>query len=1085
MPEKEQSSDLQTLNKIGTAGTSAAKAVKAAAKAGAGNIAGAVWDVISDENLRNIIIATVLIFLFLIIGVFMLVGSAVTGAVQAVYSGYMEHWDERWEEQGVQSNGNVLYMFGQGLENASERAMLDTIADFLFPKTDEADNADIGEGSELTAVDDDDYRTLINSVTDLSALSGEDGVLRQRLDMIKGRVAQRGLQFETYANAQYVWEAAGISLATVLAELYENPLLFAGVDLTQCEININTEVFELTDLQALKILAAYSVQHDCLLNEIDMWDLMNYCGWFGLEVDQVQPFYEDSIYENNYHMVFDKEIGGIVEGGQIFTEQVENLSAPYLPVWTGSCASQWYYEELAQLYDANEEYDRLAAKNDPELLTGLVRYETDSNGRIVTDNFEKLSSYQTYGIIDRLYSASTSTLTIGRNDYEGVDEGIRETLDSLIDSLADTILGDQWEAAYETQVKYTDLGSRVRRTYDNYHSITLYPDNDHYYYIVNEYSGWQSESKQANSDGYIYFSGLRADTLYTVYEIKTEAAEPAVAALPPSDFIIEPSPETPQPTQPPVDTPEEPTEPSEPIAVAIDSFYTFPQAELKEAYQVYFKLDINYAARSVDEVIMDLLGLWPGSLTDTETGTDGREYASGHTDEEQLAKTWTDTYTDSEGNSHTIGFKRQQAYQTDAYEDIVLAIADLLTIDTAGLFEPDYGYGETIAEMAMKEYEYYTANNLSGGARYWDMVKEAIGWTLDYDTPYCACFVMTTAWQCDLVGEGKAFGDQWTFYCPTLWSYLEQAGATAHNDPMDGYKPSPGDIIFFGPDLDPGESSAHVGIVYEVREDGTLVTVEGNFNGHCVVVNEFSNYEVGSYCYYSPTIQKDIIIQGYMTPQYPATFPEDALYQSVFSSVTPSVSARNLGGTEEQVLVAGMTRFRWSQLPDVLAELEKNYPALYREAMSTAYEANDTQAFIDAWNVAATANGQEFQAAQQRIATALYYRPLAAEVQKQTGFSWTSTAVRENIFLALATTSDQQAALENILILACSGLDNNITDADFLAAMSGNEKLHSLLSGNQAMLWPTDPATLRQSWIGSVDTVLTKLQETVQAETSE
>lgn len=1062
--EKQNESNVQTLNKINTAAASVQNASKAVAKAGAGNLAGAVLDIIQDENFRKAIIAVIALLAFLFVGITMLVGTAITGTVESIYSGYLENWNENWEEQGIASNGSLLYLYGTGTETAQQQALLDTIRDLLFPTSDQADNSDLGDSSSLTSVDDGDYRTMLNSITSLEALAGEDGALRQRLDMIKGRVEQRGVQFETFANAQYEWEAAGIALATVLAEAYKNPILFAGVNLFKCSVDINMDAFKITDLQALKILAAYSIQKDCLLGDIDMWDLMDYCGWYGLEMGEVQPIYDDSIYTISYSQVFGSEIGGVVEEGQLLTKQVEHLSAPTLPVWTGSCAPQWYYEELAQITESNKRYDQLEASGKTEALAELTRYETDANGQIVLSNFEKLSNYQTFGIIDRLYSATTATLTISRSEYTGIDEVPRE----FIDSLTGTLRG-MWDEAYSTQTKYTSYGTKVTRDAENNHSVTIYTSNTHYYYIVNNTTGWTSKKYQGTAGGSITIGNLVANTTYTVYETWTEKSNNPVRPVTPIT---------------PTDSADSEAQPMSLVTKTyieeIDKFKTFPPAAEHEAYQLYFALNVSYAARSVEDIIIDLLGLWPGSLADTETGSDGREYAGGYSDNELLARTWTDTYTDSSGKVTAVDFERQQPYQTAAYEDIILAIADLLAIDTAGLFEPEYGYGETIVEMAMKEYEYYHANNLSGGARYWEMVREGLGWTVSPDTAWCACFVMTTAWQCGFVGEGKAWGEMiceiggWPFYCPYLWSELVESGGTPHSDTTEGYKPVPGDIVFFGGYV-PGSRLVHVGIVKEVLEDGTLVTIEGNW-GNAVSINYYEEgYDVGTYVYYSPNAGYNIYIWGYITPVYPSTFQENPLYENIYSVVAPTVTARTLGSGEGSAFVTGVTRFRWSQLDAVLTCLQESYPAMYRDAMRTAYDAGDISAFTSVWNLVANTYSDDFRAAQQIIATKLFLRPLASEVKSKTGFDWTATTAREELFLAIATTTDQQSVVQEILTLLCSDLRNNTTDQEFLELMTEDNMLRTMISANRSILWPTDSEALRSDWISSIGAVLEEL----------
>ena len=52
----------------------------------------------------------------------------------------------------------------------------------------------------------------------------------------------------------------------------------------------------------------------------------------------------------------------------------------------------------------------------------------------------------------------------------------------------------------------------------------------------------------------------------------------------------------------------------------LDSFTTFDRNTNFEAYEIVLNLEVKYGARSVDELCTELIGLWPGSLENTEIG---------------------------------------------------------------------------------------------------------------------------------------------------------------------------------------------------------------------------------------------------------------------------------------------------------------------------------------------------------------------------------------------------------------------------------------------------------------------------------
>lgn len=82
--------------------------------------------------------------------------------------------------------------------------------------------------------------------------------------------------------------------------------------------------------------------------------------------------------------------------------------------------------------------------------------------------------------------------------------------------------------------------------------------------------------------------------------------------------------------------------------------------------------------------------------------------------------------------------------------------------------------------------------------------------------PWCAYFASWAARQAGtpLGAQGEGLGS-----VPAIWSWAQSAGRAVPNGP--GVIPKPGDLIVFG-----GE---HVGIVKGVLPDGSIQTIEGNY----------------------------------------------------------------------------------------------------------------------------------------------------------------------------------------------------------------------------------------------------------------
>lgn len=1053
MADEQQQNETQSQSASNAASTAASAAI-AAGKAATGNVIGAAADVVKDHRLRNAIISIILCISLLITSGAMLIGSAITGTVEDLAQSWSENWDQNWEEQGIASNGSALYQYTIGALVAADQALLDTITG-LFTSEHKQNGIDATNQSidASTLVGSSDYETTIKSIFDEDSLTGADGALMKRLEMIKGRVEQRGKQIATMATAQYAFESIGLSIATILIEQFDNPILYNGVDWANCSVTVDTSAFRLSDLQALKILAAYSIQHDCDLTSVDMYDLMDYCGWYdvGFTTLAESSLGDENIYQTtSLSTVVSQEIGGVVGSGDTISYQ---LSAPKVPYWRGTFAPQWYYEEIAQIKNHNNAYFISSATKQEEMIPWGVSHKDDE---IDLSAFTKLANYETYGIIDKLFTSGTAQLTVSRTEYHGADEWADEALAKFTGSIL-----RMWNDTYGEKELYTDYDNHLTRDTDGNQTFRLkrgetgatkedivHEDikTTYRYYLQNASNGAKTAKKAASYSGAtISWTNIKASTKFNVYEettvyTKTEDGE----------FVQK----------------NKTTE-------LIDSFKTFSSGKGSQAYQLQLEVRISYAPRSFESLTKDLMGLWPNSFQDTETGADGREYAVGHADEENLALTWTDTYTAPDGSVHTLSFERQFENQISAYQNIVEGTGEILGIDTSSLYALESAAGSDIVAMANAEYEYYHANGLSGGMRYWNMVKDVLGGHLGYDAPWCVAFVYCCAYQCGYIGEGAPFGPNWIFYVDGAFHEITTNGiAQGYRSAADDYKPVPGDLVVFALTANPS-SLSHIGIVEYVEESGELHTIHGNAN-NSVLKSEYPTYQIGALTHpYS-----DTVIAGYIHPEYP-TAQNEPVFMSISSTVGPTVNSRYITSGSYNLMLNGITRLRTSQLPTFIAELKQNYPDLYTQALEDALASRDMEAFRKEWNaISSSLKSAAFREAQIAITESVYLEPLAANVKSATGFDWTSSWARRELLWGLATTTDRYDALAEVLAAITSGMDVDISDKAFLEAMKEDNHLGNILNRNIDALWPDETQKIQFAWISSINKLVDKLLTT-------
>lgn len=282
MADEQQKSPAQSVANAAQKTAQTAQAAKAAVQAGAkiatGNVVGGVVDILKNEKLRNAIIAVLLVLSLITCSCLMIVGTAITAAIERMSEAWEQSWDENWEEHGIKSGGNALYQYSVGALASASVAAWDSLVALFTPIGNETANGELGgEG-----VAKNDYENTVDSIlTDENGeLTGPDGALMKRINLIKDRVKQRGEQIVEYAEFQYDFQTLGIGIGEALCEVFSNPILFGGVDFDKCKVEIDTSPFELTDLQAIKILAMFSIQYDADMSSVEMWDIMDYCGWY-------------------------------------------------------------------------------------------------------------------------------------------------------------------------------------------------------------------------------------------------------------------------------------------------------------------------------------------------------------------------------------------------------------------------------------------------------------------------------------------------------------------------------------------------------------------------------------------------------------------------------------------------------------------------------------------------------------------------------------------------------------------------------------------------------------------------------------
>lgn len=1081
------SSVADAVGKAATAAKSAATAIKAAGKAATGDVAGAVMDVLRDPALMKAIVATILIVSFLVVFVFLAVGAIIVQIVQMVVDEWTENMESILTEDAIASGGNKLSLITK-VSGAGYEATWQTLYRFFTGEDKHKDGTDFGR---------EDYQTTVDSVIDKEAFAGVDGALWKRIELIKTRVDQRKSQLATTLT-DYAWDAMGLTLALDICEKGNNFFLYNGVSGVNTTIDVSC--FALSDIQCIKILAAYCAQWECDIQSVDIWGLMNYLGWYDSENGSAamqDSVNSGTIYDTSRISRFTEEFYGAYSAGTVVgngaTSSIE-LNPPEIPIWKGSFMPQYLLEEMKILTQMEKD--------------GQITLPKDITG--ATDWAECCPSYEYdggYGIIDYLFTGS-AFVSFSRTDYTGLDSSIDEFLAALVDKNLSQI-ADWWKGLWDEEETSKPTSLIVKKQGINQKTTvtqTIYADGS-----PSTYSVVTAPSVYVFSPNKIVITQAGTD-VYTQMVADSTVGGVGVGGnnftakdlLPNTEYSIY------------IQMPDDAA--GKPVYHWVDTFTTAfetEDGEIYQAYQIQIDIDVTYRARSIDELAFDIIGLWPGELTEVEYNANGSLRAAGHGDNSLLKLNWKDVILDASGNTHSIEFTRVKGNQYEYYLDYVKGIADTLKIDTTGVFTPEFNYGDNLVSIAGKEYDYYVHNSEKGGYRYWEICSAVTG--KDYQKEarsgqdWSTVFLLSCAYQCGYLGDNNCFGGfgcnaaTWPITCTELYNGLrEYSSATRHE--AANYTPSPGDLVFFSSMGAGSRTPDQVGIVVAAH-NGKLYTIEGGSND-AVEKCTYASYKVGSVAY--TDAQGPMYISSYISPNYPDTFAAGKQYlknHTLVNSSKQDATQIHIGGAPTTTILVGAGRFRLSQLPDVLAVLEKDYAYLLNEeypalvqAVNTAVAHYENGALTTAeisnvvtcWYYFDISCGNQLGTALTEIAARNYVSPVLERIKKDTGFDWNKTAVRREILWQVVTSTDQHHIARQTLLELVEGKDNKLTDDELLtllmaAATKTAEDgtvttlsisyMRSVLEEQQGGLWPEDHTRLRREWIVCAEKNLNAIRE--------
>lgn len=548
-----------------------------------------------------------------------------------------------------------------------------------------------------------------------------------------------------------------------------------------------------------------------------------------------------------------------------------------------------------------------------------------------------------------------------------------------------------------------------------------------------------------------------------------------------------------------------------------------PAPEKTKAYKLQLSLDVAYSPVSIDYLTQNVIGLWPGDLdsVDEIISSNGKkkEYAANHIGNEALVKSWTERISvNPRGTRHylDLSFERKNGYQYEYYLDYLLGIAEEVGIETDGLLSPVTKWGDPIAQIAEKEYTYITKNQLYGGDRYWGLCSagQTAGmstanrqpiddWTKGYNS-WTTAFVLACAFQAAETGVHGGFGnlnkygnitnvvenksEEWPISPKDFITAIKAApGVKRHTDKT--YTPIPGDIVVFDTSANSDlmfNKNWRVGIVIS-RKDTNFTAIIGDVNNQ--LYKYTGKYAVGSAVTLGESAGLKVI--EYWTPKYTSklfkspSYLKAEIYDVTLESLPGSyakalVTESNIEYLEPRVTyLFGYPRFRWEQLPAVVAYIDSKYPKEYTEKLRAAINADDPALAATEWgNLFAGKLSAKAKDLQIEIWQELYFKPFITNFMKiRNKFNWGATNIRQDILMALLSTTDNHTALRTAIRPLVENLSNDISDAELLTVLMQDDALRNALSKNADYIWTSDTKWIREEWLEGIRCVLNTLAQ--------
>ena len=190
----------------------AAKLVRDVGRIFAGDMS-AIKDLIANKLVWEIVLGCVLAVAL----VGLLLGASFSGLIQYLAQTWAANWEENWTAEAIASGGDRDYLQSTGWLHTIWNTTADSISQVwkdakntlvmmgVLEGQGTSDNSQIGDAAIQSAGRNPyaaDFDTTVQAVADAIVL---DDALIARLEMIKGRVVQRGMQIQKAIEEQYLY----------------------------------------------------------------------------------------------------------------------------------------------------------------------------------------------------------------------------------------------------------------------------------------------------------------------------------------------------------------------------------------------------------------------------------------------------------------------------------------------------------------------------------------------------------------------------------------------------------------------------------------------------------------------------------------------------------------------------------------------------------------------------------------------------------------------------------------------------------------------------------------------------------------